>query len=267
MDAYHSGIRLKKYKNMTYKIKSASDIKLKFNPNTGRLKLQKSDEVIKNRKVKIDKGFAVCLIGVDGAGKSTMADEIFFWLDNLFECSRMSMGIGRQTAGRRKIVTLKDRTTKHTILKRKIGLLRFAYRINRDIRKMEKGKENGKIYILDRYPQTSYRGLSDGPKIDEPFLLSKMEMFLLKISEKMQPELIIKIDIPLAIAKERRPDDSSEILKKKIDIIHNIKYKNSKVIKVDGSNDFDSELLQIKSIIWENLLIKKEIVAVCERHI
>lgn len=210
-----------------------------------------------SKKYVIKKGLIVAFIGVDGSGKTTIADEISLWISSVFQCDRKSMGIGRNSIQNNKRKIKKSFKQKKIVLlkrvKRNFSLLLFSFEVHNDIKSMKKGMRQGMIYILDRYPQTKYRGISDGPKITSGCILSWLEAFFLKIADTVTPTLLFKLCIPLSVAIERRPEDDTDILKRKIRIAEEIDYVGSKVIKIDATQPYAEELKSIKSYLWNEI--------------
>lgn len=113
---------------------------------------------------------------------------------------------------------------------------------------------NGGIMILDRYPQTQYFGISDGPKILSRYeKMSQKERKLLEIVKDIQPDVVFKLDVPVEVSKARRPNDDEEILKKKYAILKDVAYPEAKTFTIDGTVPLEEELLTIKRMIWKLL--------------
>lgn len=217
-------------------------------------------------------GLSIAFLGVDGSGKSTVTAEIEKWLSWKFEVSKMSLGIGRQknTTGykrKKKLKALlkgssgkpkaspksKDCPEEQSYKLRK-RILKYARAVRKDIVRMKSYTLNGGIMILDRYPQTQYFGISDGPKILSRYeKMSQKERKLLEIVKDIQPDVVFKLDVPVEVSKARRPNDDEEILKKKYAILKDVAYPEAKTFTIDGTVPLEEELLTIKRIIWELL--------------
>ncbi len=215
-----------------------------------------SDASTTSQKYRLKNGFSVTFLGVDGAGKTTLADDVYAWLNEFFVCHRLSMGIGRQAKNKSSKETdsyTSSKLKQKTKLRSKMGLLKFAYFIHKDILSMRRDEKRGEIYVLDRYPQTECFGISDGPKIDSPWILSTLEKTFLNIANKIQPTVVFKINIPLSVSIERRPEDNPDVLSNKINVLNKIKYSHSEEVEIDGCMPYDEELSMIKQMIWDRL--------------
>lgn len=233
---------------------------------------------VRQKKICHTGGLLIAFLGVDGSGKTTVTSEINKWLGWKFETSHMSLGIGRkkQTLSykiRQKLKAFlkkgggKQKTGKPVSLdfekpikvngknyRKQRVLVRFAKAVHRDIMRIHSYCLNGGIMVVDRYPQLQYFGIADGRKVNPAFpKLQKEEENYLKIAEEIQPDLVFKLVIPVELSKERRPEDSVEILQKKWEILHAVDYPKAKVIEVDATQPLDKELIFIKQKIWEML--------------
>ena len=225
-------------------------------------------------------GLMICFIGVDGSGKTTVSDEIAKWLSWKLETSRVGLGFGRFKKSYRykikqKIKMLIGRSNTSTKMldyeskyfspdspidksfknrRKQKKWVRFSKEIRRDIIKIHSYCLSGGIAVIDRYPQLEFRGLSDGPKVNCAFPdLVEEEYNNLAIVNDIQPDLIFRLIVPVKLSKDRRPEDSLEVLQKKFEIISAIKYPKSLIVDIDATIPLDEEILEIKKVIWSNL--------------
>lgn len=220
-------------------------------------------------------GLLIAFLGVDGSGKTTVSQEISRWLGWKMETSRMSLGVGRykQSLGYRlkqrikKLLGKKSapegaaalpsidpvpRTLKnYRAQKKKVA---FAREVRRDIRKIHSYCLNGGIMVVDRYPQLQFFGISDGPKVNCAFpALAEKELEYLRIAERLQPDLVFKLMVPVEVSMSRRPEDAEEVLRRKYEILQAVTYPQAVEIPVDATQPLEQELLFIKKKIWEYL--------------
>lgn len=220
-------------------------------------------------------GLLIAFLGVDGSGKTTVTGEIRSWLNWKLETSHMSLGVGREkqsllAKAKRKVKKLLGRSTapylsagltseapveitRHNtrVQKKK---LRFAKKVSRDIRRIHSYCLNGGIMVVDRYPQTQFAGIADGPKVNAAYPeMQEKELEYLSIIDEIQPDIVFKLMVPVEVSQERRPEDAREVLEKKYEILQQVTYPKSTVIEVDATQPLDQELLFIKRKIWENL--------------
>ena len=237
------------FKNFLFKLKNK--FKIHHNP------------YVISKKTSFKSGLIISFLGVDGSGKSTITEEIAKWLGWKYSVSCISLGIGREK--KKKLRQLKqnlnmsgtptkDSSSKKQSLKQAIHFYGFSSIINKDIQKISRFRSNGGIVITDRFPQISYFGVSDGPKILEKYeFLSRREKKNLEIVNQIQPDVVFKLMVPLETLLERRPNDNKELLKKKYDVLKKIHYDQSKMIDVDATVSMEEEILFIKREIWKLL--------------
>lgn len=152
------------------------------------------------KKTSLQGGLIIGFIGVDGAGKSTVSNEIARWIGRKIECKRFYMGIGdgkttlfasllkrikgiienkSSVSGNNLNTSKEDDVVKKV---RKISTIEDSIRYIRKflklemiisveknnykkIQKMHQYRLNGGICILDRFPQIEIIGQNDGPKV------------------------------------------------------------------------------------------------------
>lgn len=155
------------------------------------------------RKTSLQGGRIIAFVGVDGAGKSTVSNEIANWIRvGKIECRRFYMGTGdgkttllnsfvknlrkwkgslngKKETNRDLSINSSDRCPKiikkvslyrqpFSFLKKMIGISQISsvQRNNKKkIIKMFRYKLNGGVSLLDRWPQIEIAGQNDGPKI------------------------------------------------------------------------------------------------------
>lgn len=163
-------------------------------------------------------------------------------------------------------------STKKRSLKRRIGgiinsmnLVIIAKRAYKEIVRADKYSTNGGIPLFDRFPQMQYSGINDGPKIRCKYLsngetsviqkyLAKKEEYFLEQIQTHQPSLIIKLMLSPEESIRRKPFENLALVTKKHEIINNLQFENSEVHVIDATQEYESELLQIKRIIWNHIV-------------
>ena len=221
------------------------------------------------RKKISEKGKMIVFIGQDGSGKSTVSKEIYKWLDWKIEAKRFYLGSGEFYNSKYKKISKRIGNTKNSflkiikgycIIKDYVYLSKHTYRT---LKKAKKYTEKGGIAIFDRFPQIQYFGINDGPKLKE-FYLPKVKQNILrkivirnsKVEEKylkkacsINPNVVIKLIISPEESLKRKPEENYEIVKRKHEIIKEMKFENSNVYNIDASQDYNDELIEVKNII------------------
>jgi thymidylate kinase len=226
-------------------------------------------------------GMIIAIIGSDGSGKSTVSNEIQKWLSWKIEARNLYLGSGDGSVGflTRFLKEMAIKSDKKNVsekkhskgevnpsksLFREIGFYLKALSIaNERLKKVKRAHRErikGSILITDRYPQTQYLGIYDGPKIPGKQQRSKLYRFFENQEMKKYLEidrypldLVIKLLLPPKIALQRKPDHNYENILKKSEITLDLKFPKSTVIEIDASRPLDDVLKLIKKHIWMSL--------------
>ena len=247
------------------------------------------------RKVQCPKdSFSIAFIGQDGSGKSTLTMEIEKWLTWKIDANRFYLGSGEHyTSTLKRITSLIARlreNNKNKIektdkssgdklpKKRKKNLTNFIIAIIRSkiqldiakkayktVCKSEKYRKNGGIPLFDRFPQTQFEGIYDGPKIADYYLSTGLDYWLIRIMAKReekyikriqeyQPGLIFKLILSPEESIRRKPFEDIDIVRRKHLITEQLKFPNSTVFLVDANQEYNQEVIYIKNQIWKMFL-------------
>lgn len=226
------------------------------------------------RKVPIsEEGFTIAFLGQDGAGKSTVTEDICKWLSWKIDYRLNYLGYGVQFDcwERRLQKRLQKRKDPLSALIRMWLPFRIAIKLSENsknvIIRSKKYALNGTVILYDRYPQTMYSGINDGPKIRSSILPQLSSIVLRKIAScyasieeknlekavKLHPDLVVKLMLPVEESLRRKPHENYEAVKAKHEIIKSLPFEKSKVYTIDVTQPYESEILQIKSLIWDNI--------------
>lgn len=239
-------------------------------------------------------GFSIAFIGQDGCGKSTVSSDIEKWLNWKIDAKRFYLGSGEHYKGifqrlfalgtirRNKIkssgaVVSDSLSVKHKKnLKNRIyaclialNFLSISKRVYKELLRSEKYRHRGGIPLFDRFPQVQFDGIYDGPKIDDfcrrsdfDFtilkLMAKKEKSILEKAWKLQPALVFKLLLSPEESIKRKPFENLDMVKRKHDITKQLVFKDSNVILVDATQDYQLELIQIKKEIWKAIQKSQE---------
>ena len=222
------------------------------------------------KKVPVTSGLVVLFIGADGAGKTTISNDIYKWLKWKYDAERIYLGSGNNkilsrlgsflkkslNQNRKRIAkqlfTLEEKGTTH-ILQRLFYAYHSAY-ILKMIKKIYKYRNQGGIAILDRYPQMQYFGINDGCKIPKKYkVLGALERKNLGKACRYQPDIVFKLSITKETALSRKPDHDENMIERKIEIINTLLFPDSKEINISSEINYTDEIEIIKKTIWQNL--------------
>lgn len=226
-------------------------------------------------------GVMIALIGSDGAGKSSLCRDLDAWLRFKLDVHVRYMGSGdggthlvdwvrravkavlKSVRGRRTPKAsngARATKTKPPSLASKLGvtyqlvLMRHKLRLLRAGRKLAGG---GSVVLTDRFPQTQFPGICDGPKIQSGRSFAwaaRHEMILYEKAKSLGPDLALKLIIDPATAHGRKPDHDLCVITRKCRIVDALDFPQREVAAVDASRPYDEVLHSAKIAIWDHLL-------------
>jgi thymidylate kinase len=231
------------------------------------------------------RGVILCLMGADGAGKSTQTKEITKELSKKIDVLFMYMGSGdgaisfqrklisniinfgirfnssskslSKTSPSKEEPTLKKDISKKSLFRQfilSINAVSLAFEKKNRLKRIDKERKRGGIIICDRYPQTSTLGYNDGPKLytniqSSNFILrsfAKYEFSCYKLAKQIYPNLVVKLIGSIEVLHSRRPEMSREEINKKQNGIIDLPFNApTEVITLD----IDKPVCKIKGVI------------------
>lgn len=196
----------------------------------------------------------IAIIGSDGSGKSTVCHDVLMYLKPHGPCKKIHLGKGSGNVYRNLIkipffgkkikskvfdnsVKLKSKKPRVTFLSSAVTMFFLVVRIFKFL-KMIFFNSIGFTIVTDRYPQSEIFDGIDGMKLPE-----KSGMALAHYIEKksflwmseFKPDLVIKLDVDLNVAWQRKPDHNVCSLRKKIKTVKELKFNDSLVFTVDAN--------------------------------
>lgn len=216
------------------------------------------------------KGLTISFLGQDGAGKTTVTNDILKWLSWKLDAKYFYLGCGENyfSIGK-KLLNVLPHGGIFKPLRAVIALndtIKQSKRTNRLLKQGERLSSKGSIVIFDRFPQTQYAGINDGPKIRTEFLpymkgilkpicvdLAKKEEKRIASAASHEPDLVFKLVLPPEESIRRKPKESFEAVLRKHEIIKTLQFKTSVVNVVDATMPYDKEIVLIKNIIWQQI--------------
>ena len=222
-------------------------------------------------------GLFVAIVGGDGAGKTTMIEELFDWLSETYEVRKLHMG---------KPAWSLTTTTIRGILK--IGTLLGFYTFEGDVYEeaiqphgypwfirtvltardryltyiqARKFSSNGIIVFCDRYLFPDFMEM-DGPQCEKAIARSnKTNFFLnfLKNREKFYyqqiklPDLLIVLKVNPEIAVQRKKDETELSVRARSTEVWELDWKKLPAFEIDANRSKDETTSQVKKLVWEHL--------------
>lgn len=221
-------------------------------------------------------GITVAFLGSDGAGKSTAIAEIRKWLfefmdvryfylgsgDGNSSLLRMPLKIALSIAQKMGVVKKSNNFSDsdlHEVKNQKLGKARkvWIYALSveriRKIKTANRCRSRGFVVLTDRYPQSEYDGLCDGPRLSKcKGAASKKEKECFRIAKLCPPDIAVKLIVPPEIAVQRKPgeinEETSRNLTERVKAVH---FSNkTKCVEIDSAQEKKMVLLDIKRVIW-----------------
>jgi len=241
------------------------------------------------KKKLVSGGFVVALIGADGAGKSSMVENIGNWLSWKLDVQHCYMGLGqrlsfisRQTQS---FARFFSRLTNASIsvlrhqrwLPKKLKkIYNFTYDIHHVTVAMtryyrylaaKKKAMDGVIVLCDRYPlngihqamMNSKRAPMDGPRIAWKYngeKIGRLTNCLAKLEQKFYtkispPDYVLLLKVSREFALKRKPDHAIEEIGPKIQAIEKMDRNGLQIIDIDSNQPFEKALTQAKNELWK----------------
>jgi thymidylate kinase len=217
-------------------------------------------------------GLAIALVGPDGSGKSTLTHAIAQWLSGEVAVITTYGGSGKGSAStsrrllQRAGALTRPRTPggdREPSGLRLLGKLLWVLTLSRERRRwgfqVRRARNLGMVVLSDRLPQTQFAGLSDGPRyghwLESPSWLrrtvARREHATFREATIVPPDVIVRLHVPVEIASQRKPDTPLDQLRRKIEIVAQLRFPApTRVIEIDAAQPFDRVLQDVKQAVW-----------------
>ncbi len=224
-------------------------------------------------------GPLIAIVGCDGSGKSTVAEQIIITAAEFSPAIAVHLGkqagnVGRNLAQlpligkyierliERKVAKVHQSGKKNKTPGVISSLVMYAFVIRRKarFRRMLQLREQGLIIVADRFPQLDVPNAYDGPdlSIDAQgnFIvrwLARREFNAFKWMTANVPDLVIRLNVDVETACARKPDHPRELLQRKIEVTPLFKFNGAPIIEIDSLQPLEQVLLQTKQRVSEFL--------------
>lgn len=240
----------------------------------GRYAIRKIYKDLIVKKTLYGEGMIIAFIGQDGAGKTTVTEDIEKWLSWKLHSRVLYLGSGDNYDNWKKKYIFNELKSGNVLsnLFRKYLIISYhcdsAKNMYRQMKRAKKLKKKGFIVILDRYPQIQFPGLNDGPKIRKALEKNEINYFFKKIvnyyasrEEKkikksilVKPEMVFRLVLPIEESLKRKPDEDYKTIMKKNKIVEELVFPGSEVLTIDATMDLQEELKLVHNKIWDKIV-------------
>ncbi len=222
-------------------------------------------------------GVMIAFLGSDGAGKSSSVAAVYKWLfefmdvrffylgsgDGNSSILRVPLKVGLKAARKLGIVKSPDHINNSGFsdnknvkpgLAKKIWVYTLAVERIRKLRNANRCRIRGFIVLTDRYPQSEFTGLSDGPRLNAAAgIAGKKEQECFRIAGLCPPDLAIKLIVPPEVAAQRKPGEINlETSRKLTERVKQIRFSDrTRCIEIDAAQEQEKVWLDIKCAIWD----------------
>lgn len=219
----------------------------------------------------------IAVVGCDGAGKSTLAEDLLAHLRMTRQVESGYLGLGSGPMGERiKAWPLigpavegffskrakRARDPKDKIPGLGTALVLYAFSLRRQIRfrRVMAMRRRGITVITDRYPQTEVSGFYDGPGLSAAradgwlvnMLAAKERAIYLRMASVV-PTLVLRLNIDEETALARKPRDAIDLLRAKVAVTPLLKFNGARIVDLDATMPYAEELALAKKAVAEVL--------------
>jgi thymidylate kinase len=202
----------------------------------------------------------IAVIGPDGSGKSSVCAHITEWVGRYGPARRVHLGKQAGNVGRalarwpligaavgRRIHRAVDGANERMKADKPLGLVPalvitlFLLRRRFRFARMLALRKRGFTIVADRFPQVSVRGAYDGPAFPDPPRGSRLVRRLARYEHdafaemtRVEPDLVLRLNVDLDTACARKPDHRRADLQKKITVTPLLSYGSATVVDIDA---------------------------------
>lgn len=218
----------------------------------------------------------ITVIGIDGSGKSSIVRAVSTALRWKLDVATVYLGsgVGSKSIALKAVSSIsksrqkrdiplssKSRRSVYRDFIKSLVFLFIARDKYRKMRSIARYNRKGILVITDRYPQVQNEGMNDGPKIQynirrSSIIFRALGNYEKKLYTKMvtkYPDIVVRLDVPVSVAFERKKEETIGQLNDKQSGIQSLDFPNSKVIELDSSGDIQRTMKELNRRLWKEL--------------
>ncbi|MFC0409889.1 nucleoside/nucleotide kinase family protein [Roseomonas elaeocarpi] len=206
----------------------------------------------------------IAIVGCDGSGKSTLSTDLQRTLSATGPTELCYLGLGSgELANRirrwpvlgppveralvRKATQTRSRGKKIPGLATALVVFGFSLLRLRRFCRVLRLRQQGVTVITDRYPQTEFAGLYDGPGLSAARPSSRAVAWLAARERRIygwmagfRPDLVFRLNVDLPTALARKPDHRPELLQAKVEVTPLLRFNGATIVDIDASADYEA---------------------------
>lgn len=208
----------------------------------------------------------IAVIGCDGSGKSTVANDIVARLRREQPAELCYLGLKSGDLGNRikrfpvggkaieaflskKAGRARTKDDKIPGLATALVIYAFSLARLRRFRRVLALRRQGVIVVTDRYPQMEVPGFYDGPglsaaRAEGPLVkrLADRERRMYEWMTSYTPDLVIRLNVDVETAFARKPDHKLQSLKNKVAVTPLLRFGGAPIVDLDSRNPYPAVL-------------------------
>lgn len=228
------------------------------------------------RRVLMTGGKIIAVVGCDGAGKSTVnasvlssikkKSDVFFEYfgsgDGHCYWYRYPLLLVRRLLDRKGskgggAVPDQPAANKKVSVSKAIWAILLAKEKKSKLKRINAAKSKGMTVLCDRYPQTQFSSINDGPLLSAwenaqseiRKRIARWERDIYERASFIKPDLVIKLMITEEVSRMRKPNEKPDRIRSKIALVKELDIPAEKMVVVDATESLNEVLAHVYSSI------------------